>query len=72
MQCLSRANPNFPAHNSKKEKGMLLFDSININTLLPEVGPRFVNLGHEFFVSLGNVVKSEDTPAELEQKVCAE
>lgn len=50
----------------------MLFDSININTLLPEISSRFVNLNHEFFVSLGNVVKSEDTPAELEQKVCAE
>ena len=44
----------------------------NIYALCLEVFPRLCYLLHQLRVRLGYVVEGEDSPAELEEEVCAE
>jgi hypothetical protein len=44
----------------------------NIDTLCPECCSCLLNLCHQFRMRLGYIVEGEDSPAELEEKVCAE
>jgi hypothetical protein len=44
----------------------------NIDTLSPKICSRLLDLSHEFRVCLRHIVEGEDSPAELEEKVCAE
>lgn len=44
----------------------------NIDTLRPEFFSRLLDLCHKFRMRLRYVVEGENSPAELEEKVCAE
>ena len=56
------AAPNFPSR--------LVF--ANIHALCLKVFPLLRYLLHELLVRVGYVIEGEDSPAELEEKVCAE
>jgi len=45
---------------------------VDINAQSPQVLLRLIDLEHEFLMSFGHVVKSEDSPTEFEEEVCAE
>lgn len=44
----------------------------NVYTLSAQLGACFLDLCHQFLVCFGDVVEGEDTPAELEEEICAE
>jgi hypothetical protein len=44
----------------------------NVDTPRLEIFPRLQNLSLQLRIRIRNVVEGEDSPAELEQKVCAE
>jgi hypothetical protein len=44
----------------------------NIDTLCPELCSCLLDLCHQLRMRLGYVVEGEDSPAELEEEVCAE
>ena len=50
----------------------LLHYLIQGNAQLPKFNLGLFNLSHQLFVGFGHVVKSQDTPAEAEEKVGAE
>lgn len=51
---------------------MCLIVGANIDTLCPKICACLLDLCHQFRMRLGDVVEGEDSPAELEEKVCAE
>jgi len=55
-------HPNLPSR--------LIF--ADIHALCLKIFPRLRYLLHELLVRVGYVVEGEDSPAELEEKVCAE